>query len=216
MNTINNFVDRIFVINIGTRKDKWKKMVEQFDRLGITNYERFDAYVPTNEDINSDPNKFLLYQVLYFPGAIGCKYSHLQVISEAKKRDYGRILILEDDALFCEDFNNIFSSLVGALNIIDWDMLYLGANHENIGEFISTNIRRCFTGYTTSSYILNSRMYDQILEEAPRKKLEIDNYYVQCIQNKGKTYAITPNLVTQFESISDISGKHAKYDFKNC
>lgn len=216
MTTIDEFVDRIFVINILTRIDKYEKMVKQFEELGIKNYERFDAYVPTEESVHNDQCQSELDKRLCFRGAIGCKFSHFNAIKEAKKRGYNRILILEDDALFVQDFVDKFSRVSNEINFIDWSILYIGANHKEKGKSVTKSVKRCSKAFTTSSYILSSKVYDQILREAPGKMMEIDTYYVECVQNLGNCYAVSPNLVTQFPSTSDISGNYTDYDFGEC
>ena len=109
--------DRIFVINLDQRKDRWSACKELFETYGITNYERFSGvrYTSLTEvdlrwwhrfrplihpgafenwckfmkvDINME--KFIL-------GACGCKKSGHEVLKLIKKRSYKRALILQDD-----------------------------------------------------------------------------------------------------------------------
>lgn len=216
-NTIDNYVDRIFIININERIDKYQKMIKQFEKYNIHNFERFNACVVTYEDIHNDKNKSIFASKIYFKNAIGCKYSHLQVIQEAKKRNYTKILILEDDALLNPNFIQLFNSIIPKLDTLNWDMFYLGADHWEKGtptDFI--NIKKVQNAYTTSSYILHQKIYDEILQNAPKIPIEIDTFYVKYIQNKYNVYAIYPNLITQYSSLSDISGNFTNYTFKEC
>jgi GR25 family glycosyltransferase involved in LPS biosynthesis len=49
--------------------------------------------------------------------------SHVAVM---KKYEEEKVLILEDDALFCEDFNEKFAERIETVPA-DWDVMYLGA-----------------------------------------------------------------------------------------
>jgi len=219
MSILNKKVDKIFVINLKERKDKYERIKLHMKQQKITNYERFNAIKPNLTDIYENKNLLALYRKSCFGiGVIGCKLSHLAVINLAKKRGYKSILILEDDAFplsnFSENIKKNFHELEETKT--DWDMLYLGANHKSKGVTISPHIKRCFSAYTTSSYIVKSVLYDTILENANLSPVEIDNYYVNEIQKKYKVYSVSPNLITQYDSVSDISGNFTSYDFGEC
>jgi len=82
---INEFFDKVVVINLDRRTDRMEKLVPQLKELGIK-YERFSAVDAKELDID--------------PIVAGLK-SHLQVIKDNLGK---KILVLEDDAYFVEDF----------------------------------------------------------------------------------------------------------------
>ena len=71
-NIFNSFFDRIFVINLDHRTDRWEQVTKQFKQFGITNFERFSACKPEFEKIDKK-----LYQSIhnkrkdYVTGSIG-------------------------------------------------------------------------------------------------------------------------------------------------
>lgn len=209
MSLLNTLVDRIFIINLKHREDKWKKLVKQLKSLHITNYERFEAILPTDEMIKNDINLIRMLQYCSkLTGVIGCKLSHLKIIEIAKNRGYKSILILEDDAKFCSKFNEQLEQVGKQMTQLqtNWDMLYLGAEHKQKGLDINLpNIRQCFSAYTTSSYIIRDTLYDYVLSQAPIYLKEIDTFYVHKVQKYNVCLAVTPNLIDQDEGISDIS-----------
>jgi glycosyl transferase family 25 len=105
-------------------KDEFKKQncLFQLKKNNITNYEFFKA-------INTSSN--IIYDTLYnkiiknmdekftknnfSKGALGCLLSHIEIIKIAKKNNYQKILILEDDFLminnFKDELNNLFSNI---------------------------------------------------------------------------------------------------------
>ena len=92
---INTFFDKIFVINLDHRKDRWNESLKLFEKYHITNYERISAVKPIYKDI---PKKYYSNLVVnqtewYVTGAVGCKLSHLKVIKLAKERNYKNFLV---------------------------------------------------------------------------------------------------------------------------
>ena len=217
MSELNTMVDKIFIINLQNRKDKYKRIVKQLHHLNITNYERLDAIRPSDNMIRSNPFLSTLNNnSIYGRGVIGCKMSHIKAIRKSKERGYEKVLILEDDAEFHPDFPERIKQVNKQLQTLQWDMLYLGANHESKGIPLTDNIKRCYQAFTTSSYIIKSNVYDLVLEKAIPYTKEIDVFYVDVVQSHKKVLGVFPNLITQFKSKSDISGNTAEYDFKNC
>lgn len=210
--TLDQFVDKIFIINLRDRTDKYNLITNQLGKFGIKNYERFDAIRPTPEIITSSN-----IASIFKSGIIGCKQSHIEVIKEAKKRNYRQILILEDDADLVENFIELFSHVVEEQKNIPWQMLYLGANHRKQGVNIENckYIKRCFDAFTTSSYIIRDSLYDTVISTANKNNLEIDTFYVEEIQKNHLCIACSPNIITQRPSWSDISGNFTNEKFGN-
>jgi len=113
---INTFFDRVYVINLKSRADRRVEMTEQLQRIGLNlqsrHVELFEAVKP------GDPAGFPSV------GARGCFMSNLQVLREARERKSSRVLILEDDLNFCEDFVPRFNAVAAFLETVDWDIFY--------------------------------------------------------------------------------------------
>ena len=224
---INTFFDKIFVINLDHRKDRWNESLKLFEKYHISNYERISAVKPIYKDI---PKKYYSNLVVnqtewYVTGAVGCKLSHLKVIKLAKERNYKNFLVLEDDFSIDKDnFEDIIQKVISEINIIpEWDMIYLGGNNlikpnkikyyadekEGIFQYIHvpTKIN------TTHAYAMNSSIFDKCIEEIENCSTEIDDYYKRNIQNKMKVYCVYPSLMKQRKSVSDIF-KNSVMDYK--
>ena len=102
---VNDYFDKVVVINLDRRPDRMEKLGPQLDELGIE-YERFSA-VDAN-DLGIKP---------YIAGTM----SHVTVWKKYKGQ---RVLVLEDDALFCDNFNEKFAEVMQTLPQ-DWDIFYL-------------------------------------------------------------------------------------------
>ena len=150
---MNQYFDKIFIINLDHRTDRWEQCLQQLQTYNISNYERFSAIKPILSDYpkqyynrytcpKRDPN--------YIIGALGCKLSHYEIIKLSKERNYKNILILEDDFLLKENFNMILNQGLQEL-LFDWHMLYLGGNHKIEPEKVSytQHLYKCIETYTT-------------------------------------------------------------------
>lgn len=214
-----NKIDRIYIINLKERTDRWKHCIKQLSKYNITNFTRFDAIKPDLSKV--DPIHYsknnLKLDEKYKIGALGCKLSHLNIIIDAKKNNYKTILILEDDFLltnnFIEKYNNI-DELINK-NKIMIDMLYLGFSIVRTNPYHDTNIenlKKLTNGHTTHAYLLNQSFYDTIIDEINKCYCEIDVCYAKMQQKYKNIYGIYPCLITQRESFSDIMNKNVNYD----
>lgn len=186
---VNEYFDRVVVINLDRRQDRMEKLGKQLDELRIT-YERFPAI--DAQEVKIDPK-------------IAGTQSHVAVW----KRYLGKkILVLEDDALFCEDFNEKFDEYMQELPK-DWDIFYLGVLlPRNVGKTESVNQHWAKLIFSTGSHAYCIRpdlMYTYI------KALEDYDWYIdiglRVNSEERKAYTTQPNLVTQFPSFSDLRGK---------
>jgi glycosyl transferase, family 25 len=89
--------ERIYVINLPDRVDRRVEMADQLDRIGLVlgspRVRLFKAVRPS--DGGGFPSR----------GARGCFMSHLGVLREATVDRLARVLILEDDLNFTDDFS---------------------------------------------------------------------------------------------------------------
>lgn len=216
----NRYFDKIFIVNLDERKDRWEETLKELKNLGITNFERFSAIRP---DIKKVPVEF--YNKLVSPhkakpkyqtGAVGCKMSHYEIIKLAKKRNYKRILILEDDIEFNsfseteiknrqknkdkrykidktkEDWARHFKIINNAMSDIpqDWEMIYFGANYKKQPKQVNPknpNLFKINAALTTHSYAIQSNVFDKCIDNMLNSGLEIDNFYIKNIHEPVKS-----------------------------
>ena len=183
---VNEFFDKVVVINLDRRTDRMEKLDLQLKELDIQ-YKRFSAVDAIK--LNIDP-------------IVAGLRSHLQVIKDNIGR---RVLVLEDDAYFVDNFNEKFEKVMQTLPE-DWDIFYLGALlPKDVGQINMVNrhwgIQVLTTG--TQAYCIRPEMQHYFIS-----RLEDYNYYIDIGLRdfaKGyKPYITQPNLVTQFPSYSDL------------
>ena len=72
-----NNIDKVIYINLEHRIDRNEEIINEFKKMDITEYERFNA----------------IYTKGF--GALGCAMSHLEILKLAKKRNYKNIIQYE-------------------------------------------------------------------------------------------------------------------------
>jgi len=209
MITINNFFEKVYLINLKSRPDRLKISTEILNRYNIK-FEIFEA-------IEGNPGIITESEVLNKkPGAMGCLLSHLEIIKLAKANKYKNILIFEDDVELIDNFNIEFNDSIKELPN-EWDMIYLGGSNANKNkplEKTNSRIQKTIATNTTSSYGINSNIYDLLILEISKYKRTIDSIYSTDIQKKINAYITNPRIAWQRPGFSDIANAYRNYT--NC
>ncbi len=221
---INEVFDKIYWINSRNRTDRFKNMKKRLTDLGI-NAERFEAVLGGR--INRKEYSFgKMFKELNH-GELGCFLSHVNIWKEAKEKGYKRILILEDDALFCHDFHKEFNSH-WEQTPENWELLFLGqwnydhdingGNASGGGTFALKHhvwdsgkatksakggvylANRC---WLTHAYAVDHKCYDKLIEGSIEMYSSVDNVLAD-LQKDIITYAYYPNIITQDNTKSSL------------
>ncbi len=144
---------------------------------------------------------------------IGCFQSHRTIYKRAIDEGIDKLFILEDDALFCENFNQIFAENIKHVPD-DWQMLYFGQiNHDLIGgimgsktvsikENIGGNVYRAERCWLTHAYAI--RGCAKYLYDNTTKMYHTFDKVLADIQKDLKVYAFHPNIIRQDDTASSI------------
>jgi glycosyl transferase family 25 len=213
---IDNFVDKTYIINLDERKDRWNAIQLQLQKIGLQNYERFPAYKPTLTDFpKTYYDRLTLAGVdheKYKIAALGSKLSHTQIMRISLSKGYKKILILEDDAEFIDNFNELFENDINELEKLKWDMFFLGANHKNKPISVSKHLLKLMGAYTTHAYIIKDIMMKKIINETLEMGNEFDVYYCDMIHSLGTSFCPKVPLAWQASGFSDVLGGIRSYN----
>jgi GR25 family glycosyltransferase involved in LPS biosynthesis len=181
---INDYFDKVVVINLDKRVDRLEKITEQLDDLGIT-FERFSAIDGTGKN-----------------PIIAGRDSHLQVWRDNLGK---KVLILEDDAQFVDNFQDRFDQVIQTLPE-NWDVFYLGALLDKMtGKVIKVNNDwyRQIVSTGTQAYCIHPDLMQYCID-----RIEIYDGYIdvglRILAEDMNAYITQPNLVTQYPSYSDL------------
>lgn len=205
--SLSDLVPHVFYINLATRTDRKAHIINQFKRVGITAYERFDAIRLPSGD-----------------GRVGCTLSHLKCLEMAKERQYKTVLICEDDTTFTKPtlFINQFRKFMAKHSKGGWDVVLLAGN--NVPPYLTVDetcikVTHC---QTTTCYLVAQHYYDtlinniktglKLLMQEPMKHVlyAIDMYWLH-LQKRDNWFLITPLTVVQREDYSDIEKRKTNY-----
>ena len=139
----------------------------------------------------------------------------LDIIRNAKKNNYNNILIIEDDCVFNDGIINVDSFFELLPN--DWDMLYMGGNHNtHMGvappQKINDKIVKLHSTYSAHFIGIKSTVFDQIESLLERGQQPLDVEYVK-LQKIFNCYSFTPSLTGQLVNFSDIQESTTDYNW---
>lgn len=168
-------------------------------------------------------------------GAIGCHYGQVEIMKKALEAGK-HAFVMEDDCVFCSDFQQRIKDAEEFLKDKDWQIFWLGGTyHVSTGnsptwwhrpghsedlpqcdcEFgvdaIATDDKRfvqTYGAFSTHCYIVNHRFIEPLLEflEANVHLSMGIDWLMILLQPKINAYAPVPGMVKQMDNQSDIGG----------
>jgi GR25 family glycosyltransferase involved in LPS biosynthesis len=198
--------DQTYIINLKRRPDRKEIMKEKLKKIGIENYEFINGVDGQLEKILNEFSKRGKKTRITNSGHFGCILSHIKVIKNAIKNGYKKIMVLEDDIEFIENFMDLIKNI----EVPVYDILYLGGP---IREY------KLFTNYWgihneimgTYGYIINCNMYKELLEKFSLLKYSADITMIEYIQSNYKTILLNDMIKTKIDD-SDTSCKTMSMD----
>jgi glycosyl transferase, family 25 len=227
-------IDAILVINLPHRSDRWTQLLDELESIGVAHKAvRIDAI--DGKKLSGYEQKPWFRKRTPDPvarmkaGSAGCCLSHRKAIKLAKERGYKKILLMEDDADFKGPLKDEMGDFLGRF-IQDesrWDMLYLGFYMKKCPYAMEStamiqqnqyNIWRIRGPLMFHATVINSRIFDHLLEGLPRENNiwpwmtywgSIDSWITNSFGRnpKIKIAGCRPNLVVQKANYSDICGR---------
>lgn len=180
------------VVNLKHRTDRWEQIQEDFKDAPFQ-LERYDAIQSKS-------------------GTRGLFYTHYKLITEAKERGDATILVLEDDAKPCKDYQRRWKLIKEYLDthMEEWEVFNGGILEtrqlfENPRSIVDAETPAVLFdavrgGCNTFLYFNVNAMFEKMDKWEDYSGFECDVYYVE----KAKTIACFPFLATQNDGFSDI------------
>lgn len=184
---VNDYFDKVVVINLDRRQDRMDQLTKQLEELGIE-YERFSAV--DGKALGIDP-------------VIAGTQSHVGVMKKYKDK---QTLILEDDAYFVDGFQEKFDEVMQTLPN-DWSVFYLGAllpKHTGKVDMVNKHWGKQVMTTGAQAYCINPNAMDYFIENLDGYEWYIDIGLRINANQEYVAYVTQPNLVTQFPSFSDL------------
>jgi glycosyl transferase, family 25 len=197
-------ITNAFYINLTHRMDRKEHVEQQLASIGIAG-QRFNA-------IQCKSN-----------GALGCSYSHIQLLTMALRDKMSHILIVEDDItflrpeVFCAQFKTCMEQ-----HGDDWDVILFAGNNIKPWKYKDDACIQPTACQTTTGYLVNQHYVGTLLqnfrEGVQKLYYEPENHVLYAIdkywfrlQEVDKWYLIIPTTVIQKPGYSDIEQRHVNY-----
>lgn len=215
--SINNFFDKIYCINLDRRLDRWEEnCLPQFKKFNLENVEKISAVDGKNLDLPHGD---------VYNGELAGSMSHLNALKKAKNDSVSKLLLLEDDVVFKENVNQLFSAYVK--NVPDnWDIIFFGGNHQGGLIPVSQGVIRIFHSYAIHACAIKDKCYDTLinhLDKSINRVLENRNvkftpsvaadFFLAQLHRSLNVYCFYPHLAWQLEGFSDIQQSNTNYSF---
>jgi GR25 family glycosyltransferase involved in LPS biosynthesis len=188
-NFINDYFDQVYCLNLKRRPDRMESMQSKLQHLKI-NFKRFEAIDGNDLQIDAINHKFNQSMSIY---EIACALSHQKIFEDAKKNNYEKILIFEDDVLISKDF--VEKSKI--IKNFDWNLFYFGATQYRKWSNCDHEIYHPNDGTCGAfAYAINKECYLWILDFIQSNGIDrSDHYLIHYNQffNK-KCFVKFPNL----------------------
>jgi GR25 family glycosyltransferase involved in LPS biosynthesis len=196
---INEYFDKIYLLNLRKRKDRLEKSKEKLNSLNI----KFDVFHGVDGVILNHIWKKIDNSYFSNPNYLGCAISHLSIYQDAINECHEKILIIEDDNLINKNINSLFVDIpnwndlfyLGYIPLSDdcsmWDYRWGIQSHNTIRDnfFTPRNLWGLFAYGISRSLMVE--LVDLYNSSFP---MELDRYFVNEIQPRNGCIAIAPQL----------------------
>jgi len=213
-------------VNLDHRNDRREHMILELFSKDIEAV-RFSGILPQDVHVPKAKKAGMIKRGTL--GAIGCHFAQVGIMEQALKRKQNAF-VMEDDLIFCEDFQIRIKYIDNWMESHDWDVFWLGGtfhspahwhsnphNRElpqckcNLGRDVEPTsdprIVRTFGAFSTFAYIVNIKSLPKILkllDENVHMSMGIDWLLGIYLGPQLKNFAFVPGCVKQMDNQSDI------------
>ncbi len=141
-----DFIDAFLVINLEYRKDRWEEVMKELERIKVPKEKivRIDAIYDKK-------------------GILRCTRSHIKCVDYAKEKDYGVVMIIEDDLNFIMNNEKINKGFELAKRALEDEMVGLcmvSGNKKKVERSDIEGLERAIEVRTSSAYLIKRDMYE--------------------------------------------------------
>ncbi len=211
-------------VNLHHRTDRLEHMEAQLERIGL-DAVRTPGLLPDAVKVDRRKTEVMRKRT---PGSIGCHYAQVSIMEKALELGQNAF-VMEDDLIFCEDFNARMSMIKDFTKVNDWDVMWLGGTFHSPAHWHTQphnrelqlckcelgrdceptghpRFMRTYGSFCTYAYIVNYEKLDKILtllDQNVKYSMGIDWLFIY-LSPQLKTYAFVPGCVKQMDNQSDI------------
>lgn len=210
---MNILVDKIYVCHWSKLTERKKHIKDQLDKLKFE-YEFVELFDTDTWDIDEISKKYKSIFSIQLSKSqnknsiISLALKHCWIIEDAINKGFNSIMILEDDAVLVDGFEEKFNSYYRQLPL-DWDMCFVGS----CCGLRSNNMRKDMLVYKANSsrcthcYLISCSGLNKLKNEMLKIDNAIDWYYNKLIESIPlNNYWMDPALSFQSEEFQTSLG----------
>lgn len=192
--------DKIYLINLARESERLERISSRIEaaflKVPVLRIEGIDGRAITREYLDESRISLLdtyrdpAYGNAMLSGQIGQALSHVTAWSQLQSDDAERVLVLEDDAVFGDDFANRCLWLERELVGIDWELVYLARRKLAWAaeDKLTDNLVRPRHSAWTLAYILSKQGAAKLLDSDYLQKLVPADEYLPWAIGNGSIY----------------------------
>lgn len=195
-------VDMIYICHYKKLVDRKKTITEQLSRLGLKNFvfvEQFDKDCWNMEEIGQNFPKINDAENRMTDGEKSLALKHAWLVKDMYAKGYSSVLVLEDDAVLCDDFVNRYNLYMKQMPS-DWDIGWVGSCF-NLKEpqIPGVNVYKTNRGSRcTHAFCLSRSFAEKMIQEISNINQPSDRYYNYIVKKHNlNNYWFQPALALQ-------------------
>ena len=187
----------IIVLNLSRAESRKNNLIDQFKERDIINYHflpAFDGRYITNLTMTANIGEGYGTGRKFQKAELGIIMSHLAAIKYAKMMNLEDIIILEDDVVLCNDWNERIEILKKSLPE-SWEHVYLSGHSDYVKfkKYESPTIIRSPKMVGAFAYLVKKSAYDKIINYCSSFMTTFDDMVMHMIDKKQLiSYAYFP------------------------
>lgn len=189
---LNSYFDRIVCVNLDKRTDRWERCTELFNSIGV-HVDRISAIEDSEKPWN------------------GLRLTTIKIFENAMEDHVGRLLILEDDIEWSENFPTQFIEIYEQLPL-NWDMFYFSAAHQFWPDVISEKLFKLKWSTAAHAVGFHHRCFSRIYDALSSREEAIDVIY-SSLQTEMNAYCSIDPIAWQRKGYSDIEKQEKWYPY---
>lgn len=143
-----DLLDRIYIVNLDRRTDRWSEVTSMLNRYGID--------MSRVERISAVPHPI---------GSVGCALSHVTIMCRAQAAKYRTILVLEDDADLMQPLDRIGNAIRVATAQPHFKLLTFCRSpyeHASVPDpKLGSDVEHVILAKTTAAYVISESYMDR-------------------------------------------------------
>ena len=195
-------VDKTYICHYKKLVERKQSILNQLNYFGIDNYQFIELYDKDEWDEESISFNYPQINNPYnrmTPGEKSLALKHAWIVKDMYNQKYDSVLVLEDDAMLCDDFIAHFNSYKAQLPE-DWDIGWVGScfnlrepQKPNINIYKTDRGSRC-----THAFCLSKQFAQKTHEEVVNINRPSDHYYNHLVKSlQLNNYWFQPPLALQ-------------------